>query len=70
MKNFDHVVRIDEASRELTILRRSQDGTETLFTSVSLPSSSGWDAEFEDFAKQLGENILLDSPVARKMLGL
>lgn len=70
MKNFDHLVKIDETSRELIIMRRSQDGIETLYTSVPLPSSSGWDAAFEDFAKKLGENILLDSPVARKILGL
>ena len=70
MENFDHVIRIDASTKELAILRRDEDGVETLYTRVALPNSSGWDADLETFARQLGENILLDSPAARQLLDL
>lgn len=70
MKNFDHVIKIDTSTKELAILRRDDAGVETLYTKVALPNSSGWDEVFEAFAKQLGENILLDSPAARQLLKL
>jgi len=48
------------------------DGSEHLYTSTKLPTGDAQDnrEEFESFAKQLGENILLDSPAARKLLKL
>ena len=70
MNSYDHVLHIDEASRELQIYRLDADGRRSLFTSVKLPASRGWTAEFEAFAKQLGENLLLDSLAARDLLGL
>lgn len=70
MNAYDHVLHIDAANRELQIYRVDADGTKSLFTSVILPASRGWTAEFEAFAKQLGENLMLDSPAARDLLGL
>ena len=72
MKNHDHKVIIDENSKTIIINRIMPDGSEHLFTSAKLPSGNAQDnwEEFESFAKQLGENILLDSPVARKLLNL
>lgn len=71
MRPYDHVVQIDESTRELKIYRLDTDGTRTFFTSTELPKSSGWeDGRLEVFAKQLGENLLMDSPVARKLLEL
>jgi hypothetical protein len=71
MRPYDHLVQIDEDTRELKIWRVDADGTRTFYTSTELPHSSGWkDDRLEVFAKQLGENLLMDSPVARKLLKL
>lgn len=71
MRAYDHIVKIDEDARELKIYRLDADGTRTFYTSTKLPDSSGWkDDRLGVFAKQLGENLLLDSPIARKLLNL
>ena len=70
MNNFDHVVHIDSDAREIRIYRLDPAGERSLFTTVKLPSTRGWTADLESFAKQLGENLLLDSPAARQLLGL
>jgi hypothetical protein len=70
MKMHDHFVHIDLGARELQIFRVLSDGQKELYTAITLPESSGWTEKFESFAKQLGENLLLDSPVARKLLDL
>ncbi|MDH3335909.1 MAG: hypothetical protein OEL50_04620 [Rhodospirillaceae bacterium] len=72
MKNYDHRVKIDEESKTIIINRIMPDGSEHLYTSTKLPTGDAQDnrEEFESFAKQLGENILLDSPAARKLLKL
>jgi len=71
-KNYSHVLEIDEEKRLLIINRVFKDGTQQLFTSVDLPGKTFSDDEqgFRDFAQKLGENLLIDSPVARKLLGL
>jgi hypothetical protein len=70
MSSFNHLVCVNENSRELEIFRVDDNGIQTLFTKVSLPQSSGWTSETERLAKQLGENLLIDSPVARRLLGI
>jgi hypothetical protein len=70
MEEHDHLLQIDEQSRELRIYRVDSSGQRTLFTSTSLPSSKGWSEALEKFAKQIGENVLMDSPAARKLLKL
>ena len=71
MRAYDHIVQIDESTRELRIYRLDADGTRTFYTSTELPSSSGWkDTSLQAFARLLGENLLMDSPVARKLLNL
>lgn len=70
MNSYDHVLHVDADTREIQIYRLDLAGERSLYTSVKLPESRGWTPELESFAKQLGENILLDSPAARKMLGL
>lgn len=71
-KNFSHVLDIDEEKRLLIISRVFKDGTKQFFTSIDLPSKTFSDDEqgFKYFAQKLGENLLIDSPVARKLLGL
>ena len=71
MKTFSHVVAVDESTRKLTIHRLFENGERQLFTSVDLPHpSDGNDDVVDAFARRLGENLILDSPVARKLLGL
>ena len=72
MKNHDHRITIDEETKTIIINRIMPDGSEHLFTSKQLPSDNAhnnWE-EFKSFAQQLGENILMDSPAARKLLKL
>jgi len=70
VERCDHLLQIDEKSRELRIYRVDEAGGKTLFTSTLLPTSKGWGEDLEKFAKQLGENVLMDSPAARRLLQL
>ena len=72
MKIKGHQISVDEANRELHIYRVMSDGTVEFLTSTPIPDISAYDSwdEFENFAKQLGENLLLDSPSARSILKL
>ena len=69
--SFSHLVEIDEVERLLTIYRLR--GTEReLYTSVKLPDTT-WDTNrraVEEFCRTLGENLIFDSPTARKLLGI
>lgn len=72
MNGHAHLVEVDESRRRLTIYRISESGQRSLYTHVDLPSKTSIEdkAGYERFTKLLGENILIDSPVARKLLGL
>lgn len=70
MNSYDHVLHFDTKTREIQIHRLDSSGERSFFTSVKLPESRGWTPELESLARQLGENLLMDSPAARKMLGL
>ncbi|MEO6146339.1 MAG: hypothetical protein ABIP04_04580 [Sulfuriferula sp.] len=72
MLNYNHFVKIDEKSRRLVIYRIYGDGRKELFTEIELPSAiiEEREDEFREFARLLGENLLTDSPVARKLLDL
>lgn len=37
---------------------------------MALPQVEGWSAELQDLAKALGENLLIDSPVIRRILNV
>ena len=72
MSNFDHLIEVNAARRELIIYRIDKDGTKTLYTSTPLPEidiTTGAE-QFQTFARELGENILLDSPAIRKIYSL
>jgi len=43
MRPYDHLVQINEETRELKIYRVDADGTRTFYTSTELPHSSGWE---------------------------
>lgn len=68
MNLYDHLVCVDEGAKELVVFRVGENGRKTLFTKVPLPKVEGWSAELQDLAKTLGENLLIDSPVIRRML--
>lgn len=68
MNTYDHLVCVDEDAKELVVFRVGVDGKRTLFTKVALPQVEGWSAELQDLAKALGENLLIDSPVIRRIL--
>ncbi len=72
VETYAHLLEVDEDKRRISIYRISADGKKQLFTSVDLPSKTFSEDEdgFKRFARHLGENLLLDSPVARKLLGL
>lgn len=70
MYDYDHLVCVDEHARELVIFRLSENGRKTLLTRATLPETFGWSEELKGLAKELGENLLIDSPSARKLLGI
>lgn len=70
LDRFDHLVRVNQETRELFIYRVSSNGQLSLFTKAPLPMAKGWTEEFSSFARTLGENLLVDSPAARDLLGL
>ena len=69
---FDHIVKVSQEDAKLYIYRTYSGGRQELYTSVDLPKIDiETDAMvFQKFSQQIGENILLDSPVARKILGI
>jgi hypothetical protein len=68
--NFSHLIEIDESARMLRIHRMFPDGRRQLYTETPLPpAADSKGSQFSEFARVLGENILLDSPAARRVLG-
>ena len=71
MKTFHHVVEIDENTRKLSIYRVFEGGERQFYTGIDLPDpKSGQKGAIDELARLLGENLLLDSPTARKLLNL
>lgn len=70
MEDHDHLVSIDEKTRELVVYRVSAAGEKSLLTRTRLPVDLGWTPVLEELAKTLGENLLMDSPAARRLLGI
>jgi hypothetical protein len=69
--NHFHQIEIDGRQRTLTIYRVFED-KKVLVTSTKLPEKS-WDEDphgIRDFCRELGENIIMDSPQARKALSI
>jgi hypothetical protein len=67
---FDHLVKFDEETREIVIYRVEPNGRRSLYTRTELPKTKGWSKAVDGLAKELGENLLMDSAVARKLLQL
>ena len=69
--NYSHLVEINEKERRLNIYRVTGPNRH-LYTSVELPNGKWADSPdvMGKFCRQLGENLILDSPQARKLLGI
>lgn len=69
---FSHIVEINEAERTLRIERLYPDGRRELFTEVVIPDVLSVEKRdvVSELALKLGENLLLDSPCARRLLNL
>lgn len=69
--NFSHLIEVDEGARLLRIHRIFPDGRRHLFTETPLPPrmADPKGSQYAEFARALGENILLDLPAARRALG-
>jgi hypothetical protein len=68
MSSFDHLVDVDEQNRTVRITRLYSDGRRQLFTEMHIPEERTKAVEAE-LLQRLGENILLDSPTGRALLG-
>lgn len=69
---YSHLIEIDEDANRIYIYRVSFSGSKDLLTYTDLPNKK-YDEDpegFKEFARLLGENILLDSPIARKIFDL
>jgi RHS repeat-associated protein len=68
----DHLLRFDEINRQIQIFRIFSDGTSVLYTTLALPAAeaAGWTDEIVQFAQRLGEDLLVDSPIARQLFNL
>lgn len=72
MKTFSHIVSIDPEKKLLKIYRLFEDSQKEFLTERSIEGISAqkdW-GKFSQFAQQLGENILMDSPVARQIMNI
>jgi hypothetical protein len=67
--SYQHLVEITE-DRQLTIYRIYVDGRRELFTKIKLPTTTADQDKliFAEFCRMLGENLMIDSPTARKLL--
>ena len=70
IENYDHLIEVDHEKMLLVIYRVYCDGSKHLFTSIPFPSKlfSEDAILFKDFAQKIGENLLIDSPIARSIL--
>jgi hypothetical protein len=61
-----HLIQIDKENRQISIFRVRSGKTAELFTHYSFDRART--AGFGAFAKQLGEDLILDSPDLRELL--
>lgn len=67
-----HLIEIDEETNPIYIYKVNARGKKHLLTYTDLPNKK-YDEDpeaFKEFARSLGENILLDSAIARKIFDL
>ena len=69
-QNYSHLIEINNEG--LLLIYRVMGQQKELYTSIELPINSFTDNKeaFQQFCKILGENIIVDSPNARKLIGI
>jgi hypothetical protein len=69
---FSHIVEINELNRTVRIERLYSGGRREIVTEIAIPdvSTAGTKDVVAEFALMLAENLLLDSPKARRLLYL
>ena len=72
MESYNHLITINKNTSVLEIHRVLSDGQKEFLTSIDLTSISAQSdyAKYENLAKNMGETILMDSPIARTILEL
>lgn len=70
--DFDLLISVDEEKRRIVVDRIRPNGQRELYTYVDLPGADGTidRKKFAEFARLFGENVLIGSPAARRLLGL
>ena len=70
LPEFSHSIEIEEKSRQVKIYRTFPDGRKQFYTQIELPAGSVVTDRpaYETLFRMLGENLLLDSPTARRMM--
>ncbi len=70
--SYSHLVEFDEKERKLLIFRLFEDGSRGFYSELEMPEASFNDDadEIKKFAQILGENLLADSPIARKLFSI
>ena len=72
LRNYSHLVEMDDNVGKLTIFRVFEDGTKDYILDVEFPKKTIDEDEdaFKKFALSLGENLLFDSPAGRRAFNL
>ncbi len=70
MESYDHLITIDKDTSILKIHRILSNGNHEFLTSIQLSTISTEKnfTEYESLAKNIGETVLMDSPLARAIL--
>ena len=71
-ESYSHLLEIDEEKKTLSIYRVYSSGKKILYTKKKFPKIYSPDDQehIQQFAQILGENLLIDSPAARRLLKL
>jgi hypothetical protein len=72
VRPFCHLIEFDKARSMAIINRLFKDGTKVLYVEIPISTAEEGSIEsaFRNYAQRIGEDIILDSPEARSMLGI
>lgn len=65
---YSHTIRFDDETKTVEICRILPNGSNVLLTQT--PFENARSKGFESFASEIGEVLLLDSPIARRIFDL
>ena len=68
---FVHLVEIDVEAKIVNIYRLGRDGQKTMYTTAPLPvAKDNLQQIHDDFAEELGEALIIDSPQMRQWFNI